>query len=135
MSRICIYFQEQTEFELDKKGRQIKNLGWTSRMKTDYININELFKKRLDKLSRFETAEKASILFMIAVVIIHELGHLLLRWAGHYMSPEDFKHGDKAEAGYFLEKELFGSTVHVKIASSHEWNEDTSILGIIQIII
>jgi len=78
--------------------------------------------------------EEEYILFFIGILIIHELGHLLIRWSGQLSSPVTFTYDIKqpAEAGFYLEFKLFESVVRLIIPSNPErtvWNKDTKISG------
>lgn len=132
MSNVTICFAAQTKFNINPKtGKKIIDLAWTHLEQTNFIWINNLFKSRLERLNKYESPEKESILFMIAVVIVHELGHLMLRWAGKEQTPKEYNEGgwDCSEAGFFLESQFFGSTVHLRIPQDTEWTDTTTILG------
>lgn len=91
-----------------------------------------IFFKRLAKTISEE--ERETIIFLMSVFIIHELGHLLQRWTGNKNSPEYLAPciGQKPEAGFYLERKVFGSTVHFLISRKCErkdLSEETQIAG------
>ncbi len=134
MKALNISFESQVEFKRNKNGQPIHNLAWCSRDDPTFIRINGIFRQRLDQLTKYDIAERSSIIAMIAVLICHELGHLMLRWRGlsHYYSPEKYNCGwTEPEAGYFLEKALFGSTIHIRVPRDrgNQWTSSMPIMG------
>lgn len=131
---VRIFFETQIQFKRDESGRPIYDLAWTDRDDTTFICINDIFRQRLEKLSTYHTPEKSTIVFMMAVLICHEFGHIMLRWkgTGFYKTPDKYTVGKtKPEAGFYLEKELFGSTILMRLpqTTNNDWTSDMPILG------
>lgn len=103
-------------------------LGWIDgSSKLNTIFINEIFQKRLQILRSNESAnvkEIEIITFFLSVIIIHELGHLLFRWAGLDSSPPKFK-----DSGSFLERKLFDGSVHILSRPKSEWTPNSEHYG------
>ncbi|RNA41926.1 CRN domain-containing -containing, partial [Brachionus plicatilis] len=74
---------------------------------------------RCAKIRREKRNEIKIIVFFIGTIIIHETGHLLLRWKGILDSPPK----TILEAGEFIEKKLFGDCLHLIKRTWSEWNE------------
>ncbi|CAF0703826.1 unnamed protein product [Brachionus calyciflorus] len=95
-------------------------ISWTERnYNADKIFINITFKKRLEILeaereTRIE--EIQTITLFLAVLIIHELAHLLFRWKGFDFSPKKYK-----DAGAYLERKLFDGEVNILTRPKSEW--------------
>ncbi|RNA04939.1 CRN domain-containing -containing [Brachionus plicatilis] len=102
------------------------------------IYINSIFCKRFTlleksikiircaKIRREKRNEIKIIVFFIGTIIIHETGHLLLRWKGILDSPPK----TILEAGEFIEKKLFGDCLHLIKRTGTDWNEFSKYIGI-----
>jgi hypothetical protein len=103
-----IFYQEDVK-EADKKVKEF--LGWTYRdTNASELNINEIFEKRLNKTK--DKQEKKIIIVYLAIVILHEVAHLLFRWSGLNNTPKSFRNRDhKPEAGSNFETRLFGCEI------------------------
>lgn len=93
---------------------------------TIYINI--IFRKRLEKIA-IEDNEHKSIIVFQAILILHQLAHLLLRWDGKLETPSHFLN---REAGCYFEERLFDGYIFIGIAAPEKtgWNENIKIAGI-----
>jgi hypothetical protein len=134
---VTIRFNEQPPPKKETCGtasKPLKWLAWTPRsLNANVIYINEIFKKRALS-GDMEHEEITTTIFFIGCLIIHELGHLLVRWSGFLNSPSLYgiTNGGISEAGYFLEKNLFYSIVKLVIVKNEkdEWDETTLIKSI-----
>jgi cell division protein ZapA (FtsZ GTPase activity inhibitor) len=90
--------------------------GWTDRSKNaKIIYVNEILRDRISKINqRYKSHEYRCIVFMIAVVILHECAHLTLRWKGILDTPDKFF----GEIGDYTEMTLFHGLVKLKIQKS-----------------
>jgi hypothetical protein len=90
--------------------------GWTDRAKdAKVIFVNEILRDRISKINqRDESHEYRCIVFMIAVVILHECAHLTLRWKGILVTPDKFG----GEIGDYIEETLLQGLVKLKIQIS-----------------
>ncbi len=90
--------------------------GWTDRAKdAKVIFVNEILRDRITQINQREKShEYRCIVFMIAVVILHECAHLTLRWKGIMDTPDKFR----GEIGNYIEEILFQGLVHLKIKKS-----------------
>jgi hypothetical protein len=94
------------------------------------ISINSLIEERLKTIGDDENlTEYKCIVVGMAFLIIHEIGHLLLRWKGVHKSPE-FK-STCLEAGDHLEAQLFGFKVRYIMSHKKKWDATTEMKGII----
>jgi cell division protein ZapA (FtsZ GTPase activity inhibitor) len=91
--------------------------GWTDRAKNaKVIFVNEILRDRITQINQREKShEYRCIVFMIAVVILHECAHLTLRWKGIMDTPDKFHGG---EIGNYIENKMFSGLVHLKIKKS-----------------
>ena len=72
--------------------------------------------------------------FYIAMLIIHELGHILTRWkTGEQSSPAEFENSYTVnpEAGYFLQSKLFDGVLRLtaKNLQTDSWTSETRYKG------
>ncbi|RNA39273.1 CRN domain-containing -containing [Brachionus plicatilis] len=114
----------------EKKDKDADYLAWTDRcLDPKIIFINQIFRQRLDYLKnghkKTKKKETEIIVVFFSFLLIHELGHLLLRWKGELNSPTTF-----GEAGFFLENKLFGGTVQLLIIPSKDWSVNSECIGI-----
>ncbi|RMZ96694.1 hypothetical protein BpHYR1_029360, partial [Brachionus plicatilis] len=65
------------------------------------------------------------ITFFLAVTIIHELTHLLFRWAGFESSPPKLD-----DSGSFLENKLFDGEIEILTHPKSEWTQNSVHYGI-----
>jgi hypothetical protein len=87
--------------------------GWTDRSEeAKEIFVNEVLRDRIIRINQDDNShEYRCIVFMIAVVILHECAHLTLRWKGTLDSPEKFD----AEVGNYIENKLFNGLTRLKV--------------------
>jgi hypothetical protein len=103
-------------------------LSWTTRggRTVHVIRLNETFEKRLHNVECDEN-EKKIILTLMSICIVHEVGHLVMRWKGFRDTPKNF-----GEAGEYVEKAIFESTVCgiiFKNSSDELWNSNNKFIG------
>ena len=107
-------------------------LGWTYRRKNAIMHINKMFERRLHKTTNEE--ERKIIVVYMAIVILHEMAHLVLRWSGISRTPEKcLSFFNEVEAGCYLESRLFQGEICSCIQKSktaEEWNDDMAFVGI-----
>jgi hypothetical protein len=91
--------------------------GWTDRAKdAKVIFVNEVLRDRISQINQLDKShEYRCIVFMIAVVILHECAHLTMCWKGIMDTPDKFHGG---EIGDYIENKLFQGLVHLKIKKS-----------------
>lgn len=88
------------------------------------LRLNEINDFRFNnRNNEAKKVEEDTILFFLATLLIHELGHLLTRWKGDHISPKTFIEepsniSSSAEAGFFLEKLVFGNSVRLIVSKS-----------------
>ena len=79
------------------------------------IYINEFFESHLNTIE-IGSQEWQITITLISICILHEIGHLIMRWKGHKWAPKKF-----GEAGEYIEKKLFGALICPVI---HKKNQD-----------
>lgn len=131
ISEIQIKFKEQSRDMFAANDRSI----WAKD-----ISINMIFNKIISKLRKslgylknysekevdqlLENSEEYKIIIVsLGFLIIHEIGHLIQRWNCITQSP------DSIEAGFDLEKELFGGIVLILMDKPYAFNQKTKIRG------
>jgi hypothetical protein len=124
-----IIYQENI-IEADKNVKEL--LGWTYRDTNAFeLHINEIFEKRLHK-TKDKQEEKIIVVYM-AIVILHEVAHLLFRWSGFNNTPKSFRNlNNKPEAGSNFETRLFGcemASAIRPIKKNDRWTEDQPFIG------
>jgi hypothetical protein len=124
-----IIYQENIK-EADKKVKEF--LGWTYRDPNALqLHINEIFEKRLHKTK--DKQEKKIIIVYMAIVILHEVAHLLFRWSGFNNTPKSFRNlNNMPEAGSNFETRLFGCEIASAIETinkNDKWTEDKPFIG------
>ncbi|RNA39613.1 SET and MYND domain-containing 3 [Brachionus plicatilis] len=124
MYQVKIDFVEQ----IKAKPNDRDFLAWTDRDISNKININQIFEKRLKKISNNLTdsmgqKEEEIIIVFIGLLIIHEFAHLLYRWNGNLYSP------DSREAGNSLERKIFDGHTRAIISPKSKWDENSRFLG------
>ena len=140
IAHLKIEFTDQDEMhrnliDSDHTEANIENkisFAWTYPRKNAILHINKMFERRLEKTSNEE--ERKIIVVFMAIVILHEMAHLVLRWSGITKTPEKFTNTfEEVEAGCYLERCLFQDEICSCIEKSHtvkEWNEDMEFVGI-----
>lgn len=113
----------------DKEEKDVNHFIWTNRdMHTNVINVNDNFRKRLADVQAKdgpECKEAQIIIVFIAIIILHELAHLVFRWKGIMDTPQDL-----GEAGNFLETKMFGGIVFILVHDQNSsWNEKSHHVG------
>jgi hypothetical protein len=76
---VCFYFAEQSQ----SNGTE-NVLAWIDKNYPYLIYINDIFMKRLinNNASKLNCEDEEKIIvFVMAMVIVHEFGHLVLQWA------------------------------------------------------
>jgi hypothetical protein len=124
-----IIYQENVK-EADKKVKEF--LGWTYRdTNASELHINKIFEKRLNKTK--DKQEKKIIIVYMAIVILHEVAHLLFRWSGLNNTPKSFRNlNNMPEAGSNFESRLFGCEIASaieQINKNDKWTEDQPFIG------
>lgn len=80
--------------------------------------------------------ERVYILFAMAISLVHELAHLLLRWSGQENSPQllKFAGASEPEAGNYIEFLIFdGNNIFITInkEKDEKWTKEMHITGMI----
>ena len=124
-----IVYQENVK-EADKKVKEF--IGWTYRdTNASELHINKIFEKRLNKTK--DKQEKKIIIVYMAIVILHEVAHLLFRWSGLNNTPKSFRNRNHMpEAGSNFEARLFGCEIASAIEpinKNDKWTEDQPFIG------
>ena len=83
MQDVSIQFSSQPKKKstaADDKACNLNWLAWTYRnLEAKHIYINQIFHDRLENLSDEEN-EREAIILMMSFLIIHEVGHLLIKF-------------------------------------------------------
>lgn len=102
--------------------------AWVMRSRSaKVIHLNRILRKRLDK---GKSDEREVIIFFIALSLIHELAHLILKWHGFICSPEKFNE----EAGRYAEVSMFNGIaclVVQKGSANKKWNASMRIRSVV----
>lgn len=127
LKEVTLLYEEQDR-NFDKGEKY--HIAWTLRDKdANQIFLNIIFRNRFDKISSTLTRNKLRevqiITFFMAIAIIHEVAHLLLRWNGVMKSPAKFGH----EVGHFTENKLFNGITRAIIIPNGPWNENSEFWG------
>ncbi|XP_065683930.1 uncharacterized protein LOC136096515 isoform X2 [Hydra vulgaris] len=111
-----------------KYEKQCENLlALTDRIpKANIICVNVIFKEIL-KRCKIDSEEYINTVTFISFLIIHEIGHLILRWKEPYQSVSP-RHID--EAGNFMEIRMFSYKVNLLTNHKIRFTKNTKILGI-----
>lgn len=90
------------------------------------IWLKDVMRQRLFIIGS-ESMEKKRILFLMAVILLHELGHLILRWRGCNTSTSSL-----IEAGSSAETLLFGGVIRAKLKGGPLWDKTTQVVAILR---
>ncbi|CAF0767933.1 unnamed protein product [Brachionus calyciflorus] len=131
IKKINLVYSEQ----LKLNSKEPDNLGWTDRiLDTNTIHVNNIFRKRFDHINtksykdttRHKKEREIKIIVVyISILLLHELGHLLVRWSGKIDSPEAI-----GEAGTCIELIIFNGNVRLLLDSKSKWDENKQHIGI-----
>ena len=90
------------------------------------IRINKILQDRLNH-DQCLPKEKKLIITLMSICIVHEVSHLIMRWKGYLRTPRKF-----SEAGYYLEKVLFGNKIYGLIYKNNKdrvWDSNCEFVG------
>jgi hypothetical protein len=123
MSKVTVQYAQ-----LDKD--QPSSTAWTNEKADVYsIFINKIIQARIAKIEP-ESDEWKTIVLYCAILIVHQLAHLFLRWIGGVKDSPPPTFGN--EIGLFFERYIFGYQLCAMVkkeASNSEWTEDSEICG------